>query len=874
MRDELESHIDAHVADLVRAGIEPAEARRRALLALGGLQATATLCAESRSSFLSALAWDVVTACRGLRQHLRFSGSVAAVVTLAVAAVAIVAAVTQAVLIGPLPYPEADRLAITWQHDHAADVVVEVSYRDYVDWRARQTAFTDLAAMGSTNWTERLTGLGNPIDVPAAAVSASFFSVLGTQPLFGRVLGEEDDVPNAPPVAVVSYGFWQRHLGGDPGALGRSVRFDGRLREVVGIMPRGFDFPRAADMWIPLVPTLHAVSTADLDALENRGLAVLFVIGRLRVDVPLDVAQTQLTSIHRQLPRQAGEGAVPTVILTRLEERLVGRTADALRLLGVAVGLLMLIASANVAMLLLQRASRSQRDTAIRMAMGASVMRLTGLWLIEMVVLFSIGATAGLAVATWLLPAVIRLAPDSIYRIDETRLTATVVAVSLLIAWSGAFAAACLVSRATLRGWRVPRALKEATQITSTRSATRTRRALVCAELILAFVLLIGAGLTLRSFERLRQLDLGFDHTDVLTFDVSPPSGTFEGKAIPANRAFYTPLVTRLAEMPQVEAVGAINLRPLEFEAIGNDSAALTDAAFGVERAWQTRAVTVNWQVATPGYFRTMRVPLRAGRYFADGDDANAPLVALLSESAATRLFHGTSAIGRRVVISAERRRPDGQRPWRTVVGVVADVRYRGLQDPRLDYYVPATQSVDSEVKHVVVRTARPQAVVTFVRQIARDLHPDAVVDHVRTMTSIVDRAAAPWRLYMVLFVILGLMAASMAGIGVFLITQSSVSERRYELGVRAALGSTQGQSIRLVMSEGLLLLAISLVVGWSIATVSVGFMQSVLFETPARDGATFASVAVGLTVLALIANYLPARAAGRVSPAVLLKSA
>lgn len=813
---------------------------------------------------------DLRHAWHRIRQHPTFALSIVTVLTLGSGAVAVVLAVAEAVILRPLPYPESDRLAVIWEVGTEHQNVIEVSHRNYADWRAQAKSFQDIAAFGSVNWSQRLTGHGEPTEVPAAAVSASFFDVLGVPPQLGRVLRASDDRRNAAPVAVIGHGLWQRLFGGDLRVVGRHLTLDDQSFEIVGVMPRAFEFPKGAELWIPVVPEIDAASEGiQADALEARWLGVLFVLGRLHRDATPDRARGELDAINAGIDSLTGARPPRVVVMTRFEERLLGQARPALLLLIAAVSLIILIACANVATLFLMRASRIQTETAIRLSLGARPGDIYRLWLAEALMLFLTAAVAGLMLAALMLPLVIRLAPESVYRIADARLTATILSVVVAIMALAAIVTTVLITAVTSLRLRLGDALREG-GVTATSSRMRVvRRFLVTAEVTVACVLLVGAGLTIRSFLNLRALDLGFLPDGVLTFDVAPS----RAHAARADRAFYAPLLERINALPDVIEAGGVFLRPLAFEAIGTDTRALPDDySVDDDLAWMRFAVPLNKETATPGYFRVMRIPLRDGRYFSERDDETAPLVAVISESAARQLFPGQRAVGRRIAAVGEDPGPDGKLPWRTVVGVVHDVRYRGLQDLRFDYYLPYRQIPD-RVSHFVVRTrAHPLQAIAQIKREARRLDPLTVVEGVTTMQDLVDRAVAPWRLNMVLFAVLGILALAMSSVGVYGVVQYGVVERWHELGIRAALGASAQQLTALILAEGVVIALIGVTLGAGAAWSLARLMTTILFGVTPADGATFATVAGVLMMIAVGASYVPARRASRVDPFSLLR--
>jgi putative ABC transport system permease protein len=807
---------------------------------------------------------------RRFRQNRTFTISILLILTLSSSAAAIVMAMADAVIIRPLPYPETKRLAVMWEVGAQHGNIIEVSHRNYVDWRARSTSFEELAAFGSVNWGQRLTGRGEPTIVPAAAVSASFFRVLGVSPQVGRALIDSDDQKNAAPVAVISHGLRDRLFGEKATGQGERLTLNGTSFEVVGVMPREFDFPKGAQLWIPVAPQIDAASASiTSEALEARWLGVLFAVGRLRTGATAVQARRELDAINAELDRRSNPPPPRTVVLTPFEERALGNARPALVLLFAAVAFLILIACTNVATLLLMRASRTRTETAIRLSLGAASRHLYQTWLSEGMVLYLTAALAGLMLAHVSLPFVIRLAPESIYRISESRLTMPIACAVLLMMVLASLATAALVT--ALSSWWLT--LAETLRSSGSTASSRlrgVRRALVTVEVAVACVLLVGAGLTIRSFINLRALDLGFTPGGVLTLDVSPSRDHGPG----VNRTFYAPLIERLTALPDVIDAGAVFLRPLAFEAIGSDTRVLPDGnSVGDDDAWRRLAVPANKESATPGYFGAMRIRVLDGRDFSATDDETQPLVAIISESAARTLFPGQRAIGRRIAAAGDERGSDGTLPWRTVVGVVSDVRYRGLQDPHLDFYVPYRQTPDP-VQHLVVRArGNPLDAIAQITDAVRQLDALATIEGVTTMESLVDRAMAPWRMNMVLFAVLGVLALVIAGVGLYGIVQYAVVKRWHELGIRAALGASAHRLRVMIVAEGVVLGVIGTVLGVLVAAPLVHSMTAILFDVQPGDGITFVAAAAVLVALAAAASGVPARLAGRTDPASLLRA-
>lgn len=810
---------------------------------------------------------DVREAFRRLRQQPMLSAATMVVLGCAIGAVAAVVAVANAVLLRPLPYPDAGRIAVLWEANPRQQTLVELSYLDFRDWQLGNRSFVDLAAMGSVNWAHRLTGIGDPENVPYAAVTASFFRVMGGAPALGRTLTDADDVPNAARVAVVSHGFWQRRLGGDAKALGRTLTLDGNSFEVVGVMPPAFAYPSGAELWTALRPELDLFRvTQGFDAAADRGFGILFVVGRLRPEVSADAARQDLDRVNATTDQLGGERDPHPVVLTSLEDRLLGSTRPALWLLLAGVVVILAICAANVATLLLMRATATQHESAVRLALGATWARMFRLRLAEAAWLFSGALGVGLWGAWLALPELMRLAPESVYRMSDSALSTGVVAAVTALAALAAVAASLVVTAISVAQARHAEALGSAGRSVSRSRAGTVQRALVMGQCALALVLLTAGGLTAASFRNLTALDLGFEPAGTLTLEVSP-SPRFE-KA--ANRDLYSPLIDNIRRIPGVAAVGAAYLRPLVFDGVGMDSQVLPDGhAADDSAAWKAAGVTSNRQVVTAGFFAATGIPVREGRAFGDQDSEHSQPVAMLGETAARRLFPGEAALGRQILADAG---PDGKPRWRTVVGVVADVRYRGLQDVRADLYIPHLQLEDA-VTHVIVRShGDPMALLGSVRDQVRQVDPLAVIGDVSTMDAVVERAMAPWRLYVVLFSLLGGLALLMTVVGVYATVRYAVVDRWREWGIRAALGASAHALTNLVMRQSLVPVLLGAGIGAGLALGLGRIMRSILVGAPGI-GLQVSLTAIVFLLLAALSAYLPARAARRADPASLLRS-
>jgi putative ABC transport system permease protein len=807
-------------------------------------------------------------ALRRLASAPGFAAAAMLSLSLAIGANSAIFSAVHAVVLRPLPIREPDRLVTCWETDAERNLaILEVSYRNFRDWQAENRSFTGLAAMGSSNWTKVLEGRGDPVRLAFAAVTASFFDVLGATPALGRAFLPTEDVPGAGSVVVLSHAAWRRRFGADPTIIGRAITLDSRPYTVVGVMPRDFEYPRGAEFWTPLVPIL-AESSAEwkLDALEARGLGLLYVVGRLKPGVTPALAARDLDRIVRSLatgdaPKRLPKD--PVVVVTPFLDQLLGPVRHVVLWLFAAVALVLLIGCANVSGLMLTRATERRREDAIRRALGADGGRLVLPWLVEAGWLALFGALAGLLGARWLTSVIVALAPPELSGIAGIGVDGGVVAFTLA---AGALAAvACALAPA----WRsassdVATALADAARSTPGASPLRMRSALVVVEIALAVVVLIAAGLIVRSFAKLRQLDLGYDPANVLALDVEP-----QGEAADHRREYYRELLTRVQALPDVEAAGAVYLRPLALGPIGQEMGVMLEG----QEETAARNPLVDYESVTPGYFRAMRIPLMRGRLFDERDGAGAPKVAIIGESTARRLWPGRDPIGRRLATQVAT--PEGlQNAWHTVVGVVKDARYRGLGDVRLDFYEPSDQAFPAYVAgQVLVRTSGdPLAVAGAVHAAARALDRHVVVSGVTTMEAVIGRAMAPWRFATWMFMLFAMLAFVLAAGGLFSLVTLNVALRSREFAVRMALGAHARDITRRVLLDAgrHALLGVSL--GVLAATLGTRWLASLLFEVRPLDLGTYAAVIAAVLTATAGASLVPALRASRLDPMTVLR--
>ena len=693
-------------------------------------------------------------------------------------------------------------------------------------------------------------------------VTAPFFDTLGARPFLGRTFQPEDDVPNAPRVVVLSYATWQRRLGADPALIGSTLVLNDRPHTVVGVMPKGFEFPRGAELWMPVVPVLtESAAQWKSDALANVG--VLHLIARLGAGVTRENATHDLDQAAARVTASGATRFGTTVVLTPFLEFVLGPMRPALWLLLAAVGVLLLIACANVSGLMLARASLQRREYAVRLALGATVARVGRLWILEVALLSLAGGLLGVLASHGATTIIVALAPDDVPRLADVSINLPVALFTL--AATALTAVLCGLGPIRQAGAiDLTDALSDTTRTTTGRASQRARAFLLTAQIALAVVLLVAAGLIVRSFGRLRAIDLGFTPDRVLSMNVTPRA---PGNA---SNVWFDDLLKRVASLPHVEDAGAILLPPLALGPIGQETSVLLEGQPDTPQSRRANP-TLNYQVATAGYFRTMRIALDAGRFFDARDDARAPRVAIVSESAARRLWPGRNPIGQRLAMPSFT--PGSQKDiWRMVVGVVDDVRYRGVTDVRLDVYDPALQAWMVADDLVIRTTSDPLSVAASIQATARALDPRVVVDRISTMDAAVSRATAPWRLGAGMLALFAAVASVLAAVGLFSVVSLTVASRRHEFAIRLALGAEPRRVLRHVMTSTAAWIGGGVIIGIALAIGGARAIRSLLFEIDPVDGPTYASVIVCLLIVVAVASYIPARRAAKIDPIVTLR--
>lgn len=801
----------------------------------------------------------------GARMLLKHKGfTMLAVLTLAlgIGANTAIFSIVYEVLLRPLPFAGQGRLMVAWKKDTTANSpLVELSVAEFQDWQANSRSFDGLAVMPTTvyGYGYVLTGGGEAVQLESSRVTGSFFALLGVQPALGRVFDETDDRVNAPRVAVISDHLWRDRFSADPEIIGQTITLTQLGFTVVGVMPAKFEFPRGADLWVPLRATMNARN------IENRGAIFLQAIGRLKPNVTIEQAEAELNTIVSRVaaehPETKAEGH--RAVITPLPRYLFGDARPALWLLLAATAMLLLIAAANTANMLLVRATVRRREFAIRAALGAGRFRIIRQLLSESFLLASCGGICGVLLAHWLIGLLVHIAPSDIPRFEGISLNAQALGFSLLITLFVAFIFGLFPALAASR-LNLNETLSEGgSKVSGERSGIRMRGALVIAEVAVTIVLLTGATLVLRSFMNLSRVELGFEPRNVLTMHLRLTGSKYGGPE--PRREFYRQLVDRLEAEPGVIAASAVLIRPLE-GTVGWEA----DYAREGQSVDESRKNTVaNFEVITPHYFRTFGIALKAGREFTSQDKVETERVVIVSETMARGVFGSAEdAVGKRIKLYPSA--PDEL--WRTVVGVAADVRYRELQNVRFDLYVPIAQGM-AAVNHFAVRTETdPAAFLTTVRREVAALDPTQAVTRVVTMEQLVAANLARPRFSAVLLNWLSALALLLAAGGIYSVVAYSVAQRAGEIGVRVALGAQAGDILKLVIGQGMRPVVAGIGIGLTVSLALTRLLATLLYGVSATDPLTFGAVAVILALVALFACAFPARRATKVDPLVALR--
>jgi putative ABC transport system permease protein len=789
----------------------------------------------------------------GFRNLVRRPGFTAIVIiTLAVGIGANTAifSLVNATLLRPLPFKDPDQLVVVWGTAPDANRR-SVSEPNFLQYQEQNHVFEQIATFNSAGLT--LTDGANPERVRGARVSANFFNLLGVQPAVGHTFLPEDGQPGHNEVAVISHDFWQRRFGSDQNIVGRKILIEAKPYTVIAVLPAAFDFSipsyfANAELWVP------ALLRRDE---AQRGKDYLRVIGRLKTGTTLAQAQTDMNAIAHQLTTEHPDLGVIGTNLVPLKEQIVRDMRRMLLLLLGAVGFVLLIACANVANLQMARASGRRKEFAIRAALGASRRRVLQQLLTESLLLSLLGGAVGLALGWGSMKLLLQ--PDlggfpgsTLNRIDLVVIIYSLL-ISILTGILFGLAPAFQSAASNLSGW-----LKEGGKTSGAGAGgQRLRSLLTIAEIALCLVLLVGAGLLLRSFSQLLKVEPGFETEHILSLRVVLPSYSYGNGTKQA--AFYSQATERLAALPGVKSVGAISALPLTASRHSADFTIQGREDFGASQLPLAETRTV-----TPNYFQTMGIPLIAGRTFGEGDTGTAPPVLMINQSLARRFFPNENPVGHRITFDA----PPAELEWLTIVGVVQDVRDLGLETPpEPEIYQPFEQDTLPYMNLVVRAVGDPRSVASAVRNEVRALDKDLPVGVPEPMETTVASSIAPRKFNMIILGVFAGLAMLLAIVGIYGVMSYAVSQRTQEIGLRMALGAQRRDVLKLIMGGGMKLALIGVVIGLAVALWLTRLMTTLLFGVTPADGVTFATVTLVLILVALLACYIPARRATKIDP-------
>lgn len=864
---EIQQHLDEALRDRMERGETPDEARANALREFGSVGLVKEVTREMWGwVWLEALGQDFRFGLRMLHKNPGFSLVAILTLALGIGANTAIFSVVNAVLLRPLPYAYADQLVAVWGNFPQLNLMrLPAKAGEYVDYRDQTKSFAEVAAAASAPYI--LTGTGTPEQLAGARVTANLFATLGAQVAQGRDFTPADEQPGSPPVAVVSDEFWQQRYGGAAGLVGATVRLDGQPHTVIGIMPKGFQYPHdslpygaPAEVWTPLVFTPEQRT-------ERGGGYFLTVLARLNSGVTLEQARAEMSLLGQSFVTTGkpgyrgpkGEDGGWLVTVTPLLEEAVGQSRFALWLLLGAVTLVLLIACANVANLLLARATVRQREWAIRAALGASRWRLVRQLLCESLLLAIGGAAGGLLLAWWGVAGLTKFKLDNLPRVAESNLDGRVLGVTLLVTVLTSLLFGLLpawqMGRATPAN--VQRTLKEG-GVAVTRRRSWLRNLLVIGEIALAMFLLVGAGLLLNSLMRLQRVKPGVELDQLLMVELDLPAARYSGGE--PIKAFTETLIERVEALPSVEQASISNRGLLDGYG-GSDPFTIEGYALDPDHP-----PNAGWRIIAPNYFRTLGIPFLRGRDFSkdDGND-----VAIINETLAHTYWPNTDALGKRLALGS----PSPRNPYKTIIGIVADTPHGTLEaPPGRDCYFPYAGRTSQGV-HLFVRAANePANLAEAVRQQVWGVDKNQPIRRVRTVRQFVSGTLAARRFNTWLFTAFAILALLLAALGIYSTLAFSVTERTQEIGVRLALGAPARDVLALVIRQGMTLTSIGATLGVAGALTLTRQLKSLLFGVTATDPLTFVSVAALLFGGAFLACWLPARRATKVDPLIALR--
>lgn len=861
LEDEFVAHLDLLTQENIRRGMTQEEARYAAKREFGGVEQIKEIYRERRGlPMVETFLQDLRFGARMLRKNPGFT--IVAVLTLAlgIGATTTMFAVVDAVLIRPLSYPQSNQIVhLTETVNHEGSM--SIAYANYLDWQAMNRSFSAIGAIRNAGKT--LTGSGTAEQLEGRQISHGFFGVLGIRPILGRDFAESDDRPFAAPSAILSYQLWQRRFSGDPNVVGRAIALDGESHTVIGVLPHDFSYnDQTPDVFVP-------IGLVRQEAFfQNRFMhAGTFAVARLKPGITLVNARADLDRVAQVLQQKyPATNASNWVGIEPLSAWVIGDMRTPLLILLAAVGLLLLIACGNTANLLLAKGSARTRELAIRAAVGATRTRLLLQLLTESTLLALLGGIAGVLLAYWATSAIVSAAPDSLPRVAEIHLSADVLAFAVIVAFlTGILFGIVPALRIPVGSEQL--VLKESERGNPSRAQQRLRGALIIGQIALSLALLLGAGLLIRSFQRVMQVNPGFDSHELLTANLNASSQTY--KTVADTQRFYAAAMENVRAIPGVVAASAVSPMPMT----GNE----WDADFLLEgsRPESTR----NFSNSEIGYFgpdypAAMLIPLLSGRAFTDADTPESLPVAVVNQEFVRRFCAGQNPIGRRIRIGDPKTLsgPESERSrWQTIVGVIGNVKQYGLDRRTVStVYTPLSQTGSPGIfMNFVIRTSAgdPLSLTSALRQAIAKIDRDQAVADISTMDQRLSSRLASRQLSMILLAVFAALALTLGGIGIYSVVAYSVARRTPEIGIRMALGAPPSSILRAVLWQGLKMAAIGIAIGVAIALFTTRFMQNMLFQVKPNDSVTYV-IAIGVVLMiTLAACFIPSRRAMRVDP-------
>ena len=860
LSEELNAYVQNAADAKVRAGATPEEALRSARLELGGMETVKHAVRAVGWEFaLEVFVQDIRYGVRMLRKSPLFTAVAVTAIAIGIGANTAMFSLVDAILLRPLPYPEPQRLIVVGTHQRDGSGMSPMGTADFLAWRDRQQSFEQVAILDGAGGSFALSGMGAPERIPGVGVSANFFSVFGVPPLKGRGFQPGEDRPGAPGVVAISEQLWRDYLGSDPEVLNRTLTLDGKLHTIVGVMPAGFRFPsrRPVDVW-----AIHTLNPPSV-----RPPYGLLALGRLKPGVSVRQAEAELNDIVAQVTVQYPSSPDLVGVMMPMKEWMVSDVSTGLLVLLGAIALVLLIAVVNVANLLLARATVRQREVAVRMALGASRKRVVRQLLTESAVLSLLGGVIGLLLAYFAVRAFLAFGPGQMPRLGEVGINSGVLLFTFVVCVGRGMlfglAPALETSRPSLSD-----PLKDTNRSSSSASAHRTHRALLVFEVALALLLMIGSGLLIRSFVRLSDVNPGVQTDNVITAAISLPD-SYAGP--PQITQFWQQFLEKVQSLPGVKAAGVTMSIPPNLLEISNP---FTVEGQGYDR--NRRLQLAEEMTVSPDYFRSLGIPLLRGRFFSRSDKVEGdkdPMIVIINETMAKQYFGDKDPIGRRIQTGD----PDPNSAWETIVGVVGDVKYSGLDSaPAPTLYVPYNENGwvmwSREMYLVVCSSGNAPKIVPAIRSQLASMDSTLPLAQIRTMDQLLDESLVQQRFRTWLVSGFAALALLLSAIGIYALISYSVSQRTREIGVRIALGAQRSNVLGMVLREGLQLLAFGLLLGLIGALSATRIMQSLLYSTSATDALSFVATSFTLIAVALLACYIPARRATKVDPMIALR--